>query len=228
MAEGVQGVPAAAGKKRGFLQGVLQFVPLLGTKKEEAEFPASGPVPIHRPSAYYSPGKSSWAEQSRIGWFPHRIKYKGIFDLDGLYKTMALWFKEKRFELHERLFKSKPPEMEVRWEAERKRTSYVRELVFVHVHMWGDYDVEVIKNGQKKKMANVRMIITITGDVEAPYSDIFGRPRWTASNIERRFQALMFNWVMQRELAGLYWDQLYYELYSLNNRIKDFLKFGAR
>ncbi|MBI2550259.1 hypothetical protein HYV83_03705 [Candidatus Woesearchaeota archaeon] len=226
MAEGVHGMPAAAGKKGGFLQGILQVIPLLGTKKEEADYPARGPVPVHNPSAYAS--EKSWTEQSRIGWYPHRIKYRGVFDLDGLYKTMALWFKEKRFELHERLFKSKPPELEVRWEAERKRTNYARELVFVHMHMWGDYDVEVIKNGQKKRMVNVRMIITITGDIEAPYSDIFGRPRWNASNIERRLHALMFKWVMYRELTGLYWDQLYYELYSLNNRIKEFLKFGAR
>ena len=223
MAEGAaHGPPAAAGagKKGGFLQGILQVIPLLGTKKEEAEFPAHGPVPVHRPSAY--------PVSNRVGLYPHRIKYRGIFDLDALYKTMALWFKEKRFELHERLFKSKPPEMEVRWEAERKRTSYIKELVFVHVHMWGDYDVEVIKNGQKKKMANVRMIITITGDIETAYADIFGKPRWNASNVERRLHALMFNWVMQRELGALYWDQLYYEVYSLNNRIKEFLKFGAR
>ena len=215
--------------KRGLLQSIFKSIPIVGRKEEPEGLPAKGPLPVHRPTAYAS--DKPWTgldSQTRMGWFPHRIKYKGMFDLDGLYKIMALWFKDRRFELHERLYKSKPPELEVRWEGERKRTSYAKELVRVHIHMWGEYDVEVIANGKKKKMANVRMIITITGDIEAPYSDIFDKPRWTATNIERRLNQVFRNWVMRREMEGLYWDRLYYELYDLYGTIKDYLKFGAR
>ncbi|MEK6854231.1 MAG: hypothetical protein AABX60_02770, partial [Nanoarchaeota archaeon] len=90
--------------KRGFLQGILQGIPLIGAKKEGGEsgevIPAKGAVPVYIPRAY--------KHETRMGWFPHRIKYRGMFDLDGFYKTMALWFKERRFELHERLYKAKP------------------------------------------------------------------------------------------------------------------------
>ena len=33
---------------------------------------------------------------------------------------------------------------------------------------------------------------------------------------------------MAREVAGLYWDRLYYELYDLYGTIKEYMKFGAR
>lgn len=205
--------------KRGFLQGILQSIPLVGTKKEEA-MPAKGPVPVHSPKV--------GPYDTRIGWFPHKIKYRGMFDLDKLYRVMGVWFKQRRFELHETLYKSKPPELEVKWTAERKRTNYAKELVFVQMHMWGDYNIDVIVDGKKKKMANVRMIITINGDIEAPYADIFGEPRWTATNIERRLLRVFQGWVMRREMEGLYWDRLYYELYDLYSLIKETLQFGAR
>ncbi|MBI2143512.1 hypothetical protein HYU20_04205 [Candidatus Woesearchaeota archaeon] len=206
--------------KRGFLQGILQSIPVIGAKKPEEGLPAKGPLPVHTPKVSpYSTG---------MGWYPHRIKYRGMFDLDKLYKVMALWFKERRFELHERLYKSKPPELEVRLEAERKRTNFARELIFVHMHMWGDYNIEVIVNGKKKKMAKVRMVITIRGDIEAPYADIFGEPRWTATNLERRLLNIFKGWIMRREMEGLYWDRLYYEMYDLYGRIKETLQFGAR
>ena len=207
--------------KRGLLQSIFKSVPVIGRKPAESEaFPAKGPWPSYRPNVPKA--------DNTMGWYPHRIKYKGIFDLEGLYRIMARWFKEGRYELHENLYKSKPPELELRWYAERKRTSFAKEVVRVHVHMWGDYDVEVIANGKKKKMADVRMVMTITGTIEAPYPDIFGAPRWSQNNIERRLSTVFKNWVLKREMEGLYWDRLYYELYDLYGTVKEYLKLGAR
>ena len=210
----------AAAPKRGFLQGILQSIPIVGTKRQEEGLPAKGPVPVHSV-------KATPYSTSNLG-YPFRIKYRGMFDLDKLYRTMGVWFKERRFELHENLYKNKPPELEVRWWAERKRTNYVREIITVHMHMWGDYNLEVIVGGKKKKMAKVRMIITLNCNAEAPYPDIFGEPRWTGTNIERRLLRVFQNWVMAREMGALYWDRLYYELYDLNALIKETLQFGAR
>lgn len=205
--------------KKGFLQGILQSIPLVGTRKEDV-MPAKGPVPVH--------GVKVAPYDTKAGLFPHKIKYRGMFDLDKLYRTMGVWFKQRRFELHETLYKSKPPELEVKWTAERKRTNYAKELIYVQMHMWGDYNLDVIVDGKKKKMANVRMIITLTGDVEAPYADIFGEPRWTATNIERGLLRVFQNWIIRREMESLYWDRLYYELYDLHSLIKETLQFGAR
>ncbi len=210
----------AAAPKKGFLQGILQSIPVVGTRKKVDVMPATGPVPVHKVNVTpYSTSNEG---------YPFRIKYRGMFDLDKLYRTMGIWFKERRFELHERLYKSKPPELEVRWEAERRRTNYVREVITVHMHMWGEYNIDVIVGGKKKKMANVRMVITLNCNAEAPYADIFGEPRWTQTNIERRLLRVFQGWVMSREMAGLYWDRLYYELIDLTNLVKETLQFGAR
>ncbi len=213
----------AAAPKKGFLQGILQGIPLVGTGKKGYDLPAKGPVDV-----YGDPTKKVTPYTNENKGYPFKIKYRGMFDLDKLYRTMGVWFKERRFELHETLYKSKPPELEVRWMAERKRTNYVKEIITVHMHMWGDYNLEVIVGGKKKKMAKVRMIITLDCNAEAPYSDIFGKPRWTETNLERRLLRVFQNWVMAREMAGLYWDRLYYELIDLNGLIKETLQFGAR
>ena len=210
-----------AEEKKGFIQSILQSVPLF-RKAKDADYPNEGPVPTYS-------GQLKVKGMPLGGMmFPHRIKYRGMLDLDKLYRVMAGWFKEKRFELHENLFKSKPPEWEVRLTGERKRTNYILERITVHAHMWGAYNIDAIVDGRKKKMANVRTIITLNAGIFTAYADIFGEPRWTATGIERKLQALMYNWVMKREIGGLYEDRLYYEMYDLIGTIKETLKMAAR
>ena len=37
------------------------------------------------------------------------IKYKGMYDLDGLYHFMTNWLRQKRFEIHESIYKYRAP-----------------------------------------------------------------------------------------------------------------------
>ncbi len=50
------------------------------------------------------------------------LKFKGAFDLDGVYKTMYKWLEDRQYEVHETMYKAKPPELEIEWTAERKKT----------------------------------------------------------------------------------------------------------
>jgi hypothetical protein len=159
--------------------------------------------------------------------FNLRVKYRGVYDLDGLYKFMSGWLRKRRYEFHETLYKNKPPEVEIRWRAERKKTGYIMEILTVYFHMWGEYDVEVVQNGKKKKMANARMIITLDGNIVAPHPDIFEQPRWTANNVERRLLRIFNNWFMKNELNSIYWDTLYYEMNQFQGAIKDYLGMSA-
>jgi len=193
-----------------------------GKKEDEEPINPKAPIAIHTVNA-------PEYNQSAVGpLFPSRIKYNGLYDLDGLYKLMANWMRQRRFELHETLYKARPPELEIRWRAERRKTGFAMEVIEIYYHSWGDYDVEVVKNGKKKKMTNARMILTISGDLLAPYSDIFGRPRWTANGVERRLLNIFRNWFMKRELESLYWDTFYYEVWKLHGAIKDFMGFEAK
>lgn len=199
------------------------FFGLFGKKKaEEAPVDPKAPIPIHTPSApEYNP-------QAVGSLFVTRIKFRGLYDLDGLYSFMANWLRQRRYEVHETLYKAKPPELEIRMRAERKITGFIMEVLTVYYHSWGEYDLDVMVNGTKKKMTNARMIITLGGEIRAPYEDIFGRPRWTASAVERRLLDLFRNWFVRRELESVYWDTLYYEMYKFHGAIKDFLKYEAK
>ncbi len=196
---------------------------LFGFKKKEEHTPVDpkAPIPIHHPKA--PPYDSNFGELYKT-----RIKYKGLYDLDGLYRFMANWLRQRRYELNETLYKSKPPEMELRWTAERKKTGFVMEVITIYYHSWGEYDLDVVVNGKKKKMTNARFILTIGGKMEAPYADIFGRERWTHNAVERRLLLLFTNWFAKRELESVYWDALYYEMYKFQGEIKDFLKLEAK
>ncbi|MBI2664394.1 hypothetical protein HYX10_03560 [Candidatus Woesearchaeota archaeon] len=190
-------------------------------KKEEKPADKKGPIEIHEPHAP--------AYSESIGkLFPTRIKYRGLYDLDGLYRLMSNWLRQRRYRVYETLYKSKPPELEIRWTAEREKSGFVMEVITIYYHSYGEYDVDVVINGRKKKMTNARMILTLGGDIKAPYEDIFGRPRWTANATERRLLNLFRNWFVKRDLESVYWDTLYYELQKFQGAIKDFLRMEAK
>ena len=191
-------------------------------KKEEGK-PSSetGPIEIREPKA---PDYSA----SFGGLFPVTIKFRGLYDLDGLYRFMANWLRQRRYEVHETLYKSKPPEMELRIRAERKHTGFVMWVITIYYHSWGEYDVDAVVNSKTKKMANARMKLVLNGEIVAPYEDIFGRPKWTSNSTERRLLNLFRNWFMKRELEAIEWDTLYYEMYKFHGAIKDFLKYEAK
>lgn len=191
--------------------------------KEEAHVDPKAPIPIHYPQEHVPNYSSKFAPL-----FDTRIKFKGLYDLDGLYRFMANWLRQRRYKVYENMYKSKPPELEIRWRAEREATGFVMEVITIYYHSWGEYDIDVAMNGKKKKMANARFILTIGGEIQAPYEDIFGRPKWTHNAVERRLLNLFRKWFMKRELEAAYWDTLYYEMYKFHGGIKDFLKLEAK
>ena len=190
-------------------------------KKEKPHRDPKSPIPISQPKEVPPYSSSS-------GLIPTRIHFKGLYDLDGLYHFMSNWLRQRRYELHESIYKSRPPELEIRWTAERRTTGFVMEVITVYYHSWGEYDLDVTVNGKKKKMTNARFILTINGAIKAPYEDMFGKPKWTQNAIERRLLDLFRKWFARRELEAVYEDTLYYEMYKFHGAIKDFLNLEAK
>src|SRR4030042_1912250 len=110
--------------------GLLDFI--LPAKKKEGE--------VEKPSIAKIPSEPSVPKVERDYDMSSKrasVKFRGAFDLDGLYKTMYKWFEDKQFEFHETLYKSKSPELELEWRAERKKTGYIRDVIRVHFHLFG-------------------------------------------------------------------------------------------
>lgn len=154
------------------------------------------------------------------------VKYKGVFDYEGLYKMMHAWLISKRFLFHETKYKDKVStpfgnEIEITWECEKKVTEFIREWIKIEFHMWDFSEVEVIKDGKKTKAAKTRMEIKFYAKVELDYSKKF------TSEGDESFSKKLGQFYVQHVI---YWDWrlryanvLEYSLYDLHTKVKKFL-----
>ena len=141
---------------------------------------------------------------------------------------MTNWLRQKRFEIHEDIYKFRPPELDIRFFGERKFNAFATQKISVYYHGWGEFDLDVMVKGKVKKMANTRFVLTIGGSVETAYEDIFGEPGWSKNLFERKLLGFFQGWVMLQDIGSIYWDELYYEMYRFQGGIKDFLNLQAK
>jgi hypothetical protein len=193
--------------------------------KPESE-PSKGPIDVTKLRSFI---KSVPEGKSPFDWkdWPIRIKFRGMMDLDGLYRFMVRWLKQRRYEFHETLFKYKPPELNIKWRAEKKKSGFVKTCINCEFHVWGEYDIETLVDGKKKKMANVRFTLSITPELEAPYANLFGDKRWNLP-LERKLLKFFNEYILKRDFEELDWDVLWYEVVQYQAAIKEYLKLEAR
>lgn len=151
------------------------------------------------------------------------IKYKGVFDLQRLYKVMVRWLKNRKFEFYETLYRFKPPELIINWRAERKKTAFVKDIMTVNIDVRGFEDVETIVGGVKKKMTKGRLMISVNFGLETGYADILGIKKWNSA-LERRMRWFMHRFIIKRDFELLHLDALMYETWKFHKVIKDYLK----
>ncbi|MBI2133076.1 hypothetical protein HYU11_00165 [Candidatus Woesearchaeota archaeon] len=151
------------------------------------------------------------------------IKYRGVFDLNKLYKVMVRWLKSRRFEFHEPLYRFKPPELILNWRAERKKTPFVKDIIVVNLDIRGYEEVETIVGGVKKRMVKGRLTLNLNFGNETGYADIFGQKRWN-SVIERHLKSFLHRFVIKRDFELLHLDALMYETWKFHKVIKDYLR----
>src|SRR3989344_7840983 len=137
------------------------------------------------------------------------LKYKGIFDYAGMYSMMRSWFKDREYDFWEKRYKHKAKpggaEIEINWEAWRDITPLFRNWIYVYFHIWDYQDVEVIKDGQKKRMAKARMLIRYSWRIEIDYED-----RWEDSKLKRMLLKFLIDYVYRKELSEPMGDKLWY------------------
>jgi hypothetical protein len=151
-----------------------------------------------------------------------QIKFKGVFDLQRLYRVMVRWLKSRKFEFHETLYRFKPPELIINWTANRRKTAFVMDIIRVNIDVRGYEDVETIVNGVKKKMTKGRLTINLTFGLDSGYADITGARRWNSS-LERKLKRFLHRFVIKRDFELLHLDALMYETWKFHKVIKDYL-----
>ncbi len=155
--------------------------------------------------------------------FAPMIKFEGLFDWDELYKMMHDWLTTRKYIFQEIHYKHAGEagigaESEVRFEGSKKETAYIKFVINIDVHIWGLQEVEVIKDGQKKKMSKGRIRIEVWGQIVYDYQGKFD-----TSKFLQRVRSFYHRYVAIDEHAVLYEDKLYYYVYKLHADLKSFL-----
>ncbi|MFT4260980.1 MAG: hypothetical protein ACMXX9_00940 [Candidatus Woesearchaeota archaeon] len=114
---------------------------------------------------------------------PLVIKYKGVYDFDGLYKLIRQWFKERNYDFSEPLYKDKSGgpfgnEIELKLYGEKKITEFIK--YHIQLETWKiemkEFDAKI--DGEVKKVTDGRMSVTFTEvAIEFDWQNKFKDPR---------------------------------------------------
>jgi hypothetical protein len=109
---------------------------------------------------------------------PYRLRFKGLFDFQELYRFLRDEIRKRRYEFHEKLYKDKKSnpvgsEVELKLVGEKRVTAYYKHHLYIFVHTWDFHEVDVVRDGEKKKLADSRVYIIMEGRVEVDWQNKF-------------------------------------------------------
>ena len=157
---------------------------------------------------------------------PTYVQYKGIFDMQDLYDSIADFFRQKKFKFYEvqqRLRKPSPFGAEILYQfrATRKVEDYYEWVLNITIETFDVHDVEVVmKDGTKKKMTKGKLWIQIIHKVEMDYEKL-----WEKNAFLAHLKSFYNKYIIKKKIEGMWWDELYYKIVlRLHALIKERLK----
>ena len=157
-----------------------------------------------------------------------RIKHKGVFYLQGLFRTIRKWFMDRSYEFHESDIKHKVPspagyEEEYKMHGIKEVNAYIQFRIDVGFIIYDVREVEVIRDGKKHKLTHAALNMELFGTITYDYSNRFGGSKFL-QNLEDFYLKNII-----RKAKDLRWDdELYYRVYKLQQAIKEYLDFETK
>jgi hypothetical protein len=151
------------------------------------------------------------------------IRYKGIIDIDELYKIVHDWLTSRGYQVHEHKYKkiklpSGGTERSFDWQAFRPVTEFVMFWISVHWQFQDVVDVEVVKNGEKKMLQKARVLIRIQHSIELDWNERLAHKEWHQSII-----SFVQGFMYRKKIDTLWEDKLRFKCYELMNVVKEAL-----
>ena len=177
---------------------------------------------LPKPTPYEGPAKNY------LKLWPLTIKYDGIIDWEGLYRLIADWYIDRGYYFEQGDIKHKVPtpagaQDEYKFTGWKKTTQHLVEKIDLQIILYDLKEIDVIKDGKKKKLIKARMVIYFAGGVETAYD-----PRWDQTTFGRYLRTVYEKLLIKKDMEALWWDRLYYIRYKLHTEIKKFLEMQAR
>lgn len=157
------------------------------------------------------------------------VQYKGVFDMQDLYETIADFFRQKKFKFYEKFQRYRKPgpfgaEVLYQFEATRKVEEYYKWVINVNMETFDMHDIDVVlKDGAKKKMSKGRVWIQLEGKVETDYEKA-----WEKSAFLAHLKSFYNKYIVRKRMEGVWWDEMYYKIIlKLHALIKERLKMAS-
>ncbi|MBI4439347.1 hypothetical protein HY638_00065 [Candidatus Woesearchaeota archaeon] len=154
------------------------------------------------------------------------LRYKGMWDMDELYKKMAEWFRSRKYNFYEKVYKHKAPspfgkDRQYVWNAERREEDYYKFVIEIYMHTYDASDIEVQNpDGTSKIMTKGRIWIEFKGHILFDYEKRFEESRFYA-NLRNFYN----KYIIKKRVEHILWDQLWYrEVQKLYELVMDTLK----
>ena len=158
-----------------------------------------------------------------------KIRFKGAWDMQELYESLVDWFRDRKWEFHELIYKHKHPspfgfERQYIWMAEQNVDDWVKVQINLYIHTYDAHDVEVIgKDGVRKIYTQGKIwVVMKIHDYWDPRQRFDTNPLWASLK-----DFLIKYVVLKRRMLG-YSPRYRYELSLLYNFINKKLQMETR
>lgn len=159
-----------------------------------------------------------------------RLRYSGIIDLQGLFQATRDWLVSNKWRFYEKALKHKIyPEgykKEMTWWAYKDVTEYVRYHVTLEFLIREINEVEVVRQGVKRKLQQCIFQVEISGKVELDkerrFKDVMGGKFLTM------MQDFYHNYIIKEDILFVWVDQLTYRLLRLHRVMKEYMEMEAK
>ncbi len=150
------------------------------------------------------------------------LKHRGLFSHPQLVKGIQKWFHDQNYTFSAGKYKLKPNEAEYEASGDRKVNEYVKFEVNVHVWIRDMSEVEVVQDGEKRKMNEGQINIEVTGNYTLDYSERFG-----GNAFLQWLQDFYHDYIIRQTIEQVWEDDLYMKIVQLTNTIKGLLGIEA-
>ena len=152
------------------------------------------------------------------------IRFKGNFDLEGMFRMMYRYLKNKNYDFYETKHKAKIPELEIKWECEKKVTPYYKYKIVIEAHFYDLTQTEIQdENGNTKKMTQGRFSMNFDGDIDKGYSTEWDEKKnHFSATLKSFYEALT-----KREFMAKHAQTLILEVAELRDRVNAHLGMVA-
>lgn len=155
------------------------------------------------------------------------VRYKGIYDFDGLYKLIRGWLDERRYDFMETRYKDKAAtpfgnEVEIIMAPEIKVTPYIKYHIDIRMLLFDYKEFDAVLDGEKKKVTDGKISIELNGWVEFDYMNKF------KTDFQKSVLNFLVDKLLRRYFEFKHYDKITYDVYNLQTEIKNFLKMETK